>query len=932
MTGRSLYGYLRDLAELYPDRVSVVDHDGSEVTSRDLLDKVEQCSHYLETIGSSAKYVILVSCGSASYYAWCIASLSLGKVFVPVDKGWPGSRIEEVVQQVRQADPHVLVIQSDELLPNFKAEPKLFAPPLESPAWLIFTSGSTGKPKGVALSYGFVLEQETDISPEDIKSLKGEGLGGDARIKDALLQYTSIAVASQLNYCVAAARGYTIVCATKNDLIDSRRARAIFSRFRIRRILMTPSLCHQLLDFPEWFSTFSEIYLFGEAVGEDILSRLPDLLPAGVLLMDLYGQTEVAIWLAERNLMKDGPWRARSGSGLSIENGEIAVADQGDHKIFRGYLGSEPRELGRAFLTGDLAHGSPQGFHLKGRADGMLKVRGFRVQREELEGILSRLTVSRAAVAIRGAMLLAFVERGEDQEDPEEFDRRVRAEMNFELPASHVPDRFFQVKKIPLTDSLKIDRMKVQDLIEEERDFERSDEALYLFQRLFPFQTEFTDTSSFQDLGGHSLLLLKAMSILRSRGLEGRLSPSDLLRLDCLGEIREKLALPPVIQDTSEPVLPIARGFSYFPPLRESIARPRSLIRHIRNMRRLTGITRVDVAVDRAVSDAEVHVALTELVRIHPVLESQARRVGRAMVPGPGSKQRPITLRTPSDLWLWGLLNGEPLFRAQRLGEETIRLSLHHGMSDNESCEILGRDFLALINGSSLPQRPYENLEGVRDVMEGLPARCPYSVPGGMEATRGTRWIRTFAFDFRNEEKFVLPALILAFARSWEGPVQVPVFMDARTAPHLLNVDATQLISFLSISRLAEAHPEMSLVDVRKSLDDLSSKYYRVTSFRGGLSDIVFRGAQPGIADLGSESEQGEINLNFLEQSGAQEQPDRLMEGKATAEELRDPNIASIYAEYYADRGQLFVNACGPTKVWVQSLARSIRALASTSV
>ena len=157
--------------------------------------------------------------------------------------------------------------------------------------------------------------------------------------------------------------------------------------------------------------------------------------------------------------MEDGPWRARSGSGLSIENGEIAVADQGDYKIFRGYLGSEPRELGRAFLTGDLAHGSPQGFHLKGRADGMLKVRGFRVQREELEEILSRLTVSRAAVAIRGAMLLAFVERGEDQEDPEEFDRRVRAEMNFELPESHVPDRFFQVKKIPLTDSLKIDRM-----------------------------------------------------------------------------------------------------------------------------------------------------------------------------------------------------------------------------------------------------------------------------------------------------------------------------------------------------------------------------------------------------------------------------------------------------------------------------------------
>ena len=44
---------------------------------------------------------------------------------------------------------------------------------------------------------------------------------------------------------------------------------------------------------------------------------------------------------------------------------------------------------------------------------------------------------------------------------------------------------------------------------------------------------------------------------------------------------------------------------------------------------------------------------------------------------------------------------------------------------------------------------------------------------------------------------------------------------------------------------------------------------------------------------------------------------------------MRNPDVASIYAEYYMDTQRLFINACGPTETWLEDLADTIRKLAS---
>ena len=94
-----LYG-AKEQALLTPDRVSVVDDDGSKITTSQLLKKVERCAFYLEKSAPAAKHVILIAKGSADYHAWSIAILGRGRVLIPVDLSWPEKRVDEVKEQI----------------------------------------------------------------------------------------------------------------------------------------------------------------------------------------------------------------------------------------------------------------------------------------------------------------------------------------------------------------------------------------------------------------------------------------------------------------------------------------------------------------------------------------------------------------------------------------------------------------------------------------------------------------------------------------------------------------------------------------------------------------------------------------------------------------------------------------------------------------
>ena len=116
----------------------------------------------------------------------------------------------------------------------------------------------------------------------------------------------------------------------------------------------------------------------------------------------------------------------------------------------------------RIYVTGDLAVAGPDGcLYLLGRKDEQIKIRGYRMMPSDIESVLARQEgVKRAAVAPflrkEGGQALAcyFVPaEGHEPTGPE-----LRAFLRERLPHYMIPNFFFRMDALPLTESGKVKR------------------------------------------------------------------------------------------------------------------------------------------------------------------------------------------------------------------------------------------------------------------------------------------------------------------------------------------------------------------------------------------------------------------------------------------------------------------------------------------
>jgi acyl carrier protein len=119
------------------------------------------------------------------------------------------------------------------------------------------------------------------------------------------------------------------------------------------------------------------------------------------------------------------------------------------------------------YRTGDLGRLRPDGRleHL-GRKDLRVKIRGFRVEIEEIETVLNQHpAVIRAAVAAKPGVdgdlrLVAYVQLAAESDAALET---LRAQIGLRLPEHMIPSTFVFVDEIPVTDSGKIARQWLPD-------------------------------------------------------------------------------------------------------------------------------------------------------------------------------------------------------------------------------------------------------------------------------------------------------------------------------------------------------------------------------------------------------------------------------------------------------------------------------------
>jgi hypothetical protein len=294
-----------------------------------------------------------------------------------------------------------------------------------------------------------------------------------------------------------------------------------------------------------------EVITAGEQlVATPQIAALLDAVP-GCRLVNHYGPTETHVATAHALPARTAGWELLPPIGRPVPNVRVYVLDRalgpapigvagelyiGGVQVARGYLDRPaltaerfvPSPFGpvpgaRLYATGDRARWRADGeVEFLGRADGQVKVRGYRVEPGEIETALrQRGEVRDCAVVVREDVpgdrrLVAYVV-GEARAEA------LRDHLRGRLPEHMVPAAFVPVERLPLTPSGKLDRRALpapgrtaaaDEYVAPGTPLEA--ELAEIWAEVLGVERVGRDHGFFQ-LGGHSLLMPRLQARIRER-------------------------------------------------------------------------------------------------------------------------------------------------------------------------------------------------------------------------------------------------------------------------------------------------------------------------------------------------------------------------------------------------------------------------------
>jgi surfactin family lipopeptide synthetase C len=563
-----------------PDAVAAAYGD-LQVTYGELNARANQVARYLQQRGVKAEVPVGICVErSVEMIVGLLGILKAGGGYVPLDPAYPPERLAFML-----ADAQVPVLLSQEPLSNqhasiFQASegaarpqvilldadwPQIAQENTDNPAsgvspanlaYIIYTSGSTGRPKGVMVAH--------------------RGLGNLARVqidafavaKDSrVLQFASPSFDAAVSELAMALLSGAALCLAPEPLLHS--APDLLRLLReqsITTVTLPPSL---LAVLPvEELPALSTLVVAGEACQPEWLARWA---AEGRHLRNAYGPTEVTVCAT---IM---PWDGSSPNlsiGRPIANTAVYLLDQrmqpvpigvpgelyiGGIGLARGYLGrpdltaerfvphpfADEKNTGeRLYKTGDLARYLPDGnLEFVGRQDTQVKVRGYRIELEEIEARLAAHPGVQAAIVVvqtDQAQSAAEPRMPTSAEEDTHAEKRLVAYLVFrpgetltshqlydflqqQLPAYMIPSLFVELKTLPLTPSGKVDRralpspdearVQVSERFVAPRNSVEEELAKIWADVLGLEQVSVED--NFFELGGHSLLATQVTSRIR---------------------------------------------------------------------------------------------------------------------------------------------------------------------------------------------------------------------------------------------------------------------------------------------------------------------------------------------------------------------------------------------------------------------------------
>ncbi len=545
------------------------------------MDKLSnQLAHFLieNGIAPEEKAVILLP-RCAKIYPAMLGVLKAGGAYIPLDSEIPADRVnfimhdsgakmlitsDEILERIGVQLDNFPIFNVDYQLADLKnypaTKPEVSNRTPNDLCYIIYTSGTSGMPKGVLLEHRNVLTYlrgALDIYPIDQNDrvLQGFSISFDASVEEIWVTF---------------AAGATLVVGTFEIMRSGDQFSSILNQLHITFLSCAPTLLSMVKeDIPAL-----KILIFGgEVCSTDMAHRW---CKPGRIVYNTYGPTEGAVIATYLILNPEeevtignkmpgyevqivNEWLQPVGND---EEGEILI---GGDCVARGYLNRDELTVSkfietdrfnginkRYYRTGDIAkYTHNHQIRFLGRADAQVKVRGFRVELAEIEGLLLKFdNIQAAAVTLDVAsqQLAAFVVKAPNKTlNREEIANLLRSK----LPYYMIPSTLDTIAELPMTISQKIDRKRLpapqtplsftakRNIIQPTTELAKI--LVMIIAKNIDRQDISMDDHFFDDLGGHSLLAALVTSELRGNSMFENMSVVDIYKHPVLSDLALEL-------------------------------------------------------------------------------------------------------------------------------------------------------------------------------------------------------------------------------------------------------------------------------------------------------------------------------------------------------------------------------------------------------
>ncbi|MEC4570448.1 non-ribosomal peptide synthetase [Streptomyces virginiae] len=565
----------REQARTRPDAVAVVDEHRS-LTYGQVDTLSSQLAHELLARGIAAEQVVGISLArSADMVVALLGVLRAGAAFVPLDPQWPAARRAVVIEDA------AVVLQLNDSGEHDPGEPA--AVPVDLGAWhhgarpgggtgittpgdalayVIFTSGSTGRPKGAMIRHEAISErllwQVDEILGfgHDDASLFKAPLSFDISINEIFLPLVS---------------GGRLVVLRPGGERDPHHLLSVIADQRVTFTYLVSSMLDVLLEIAGdsgRLDSLRHVWCGGEVLTPELYERFRTRL--GIPMYHGYGPAETTIGVSHV-IYRGAAQRLSTSIGRANPNTQLYVLDDelrpvpvgvggelyvGGFLLGRGYAGAPgltasrfvanpfAGDGSRLYRTGDLARYTPDGtLDFLGRADNQIKIRGMRLEIEDVEaGLAEHPDVRHTCVVAKkntagGTYLVGYVIPAADAADLREED--VAAWAAGHMVEYMVPARIVVMKEFPLTANGKLDRGALPEpgtgtgpLALPVTDDERL--VCTAVATLLRLDAVGVDQDFFR-LGGDSLLAISLLGALRKEGLH--VTPRQIFTHSVIGAL-----------------------------------------------------------------------------------------------------------------------------------------------------------------------------------------------------------------------------------------------------------------------------------------------------------------------------------------------------------------------------------------------------------